>query len=830
MQSIRLFRSPILARLRLRRRSPHRWLWNPKTRLIRLEFGVHRQLGVVALALALSGAALSAQTATGGVSGVVRTTDGEPVKDAVITVASTTFRTTTDADGAFSLTGLPVGNYTLEIESPSYGRAVERVEITAGETPEIKISVARQVEAETIEVTARRQAYRGEFEPHEVPLAELVIGPEAIRDAGALDLNEALDLSASVARQNNFGGLWNSFALRGFVGDENLPSNYLVNGFNAGRGFSGPRDLAGIEAVEVLKGPRAALLGRGEPGGTVNLVTKRPTFDTAGELKFTVGSFDLTRVDADWTSPVNDRVAVRLVGFYEDAGSFRDTVETTKLGLYPSIAINLTPSTQLVYELEYTDQELPFDRGVVAVDNQLGVIPIETFLGEPGNGPMDATVIGHQLELQTVFSDTWSGLFGVNFRNTSLEGFDTAATLSGSRQFLLRDGQTLSRERRFRDYDAEYFVLRGEVSGEFQIGGLTHRVLIGADVDSFENDQVFLRARGGGIRPGEDPSDPAVAERLQTIDIFDPVYGRFPLPSPGPLTDRVETQESVGFFIQDQISLTDRLDIRIGARFDDYQQELDNRRSGSVTEQSDTQVSPQFGLVYLLNGDVSLYASYGENFRPLSGGLDPNTSTSTEVGVKFELNDGAMVGTATVFQVEQENISTVDDNFNATAIGEAESRGFELDLSGELANGLTLWLSYSYVDAQTENDFNDPNFGVGIPAGQRLLNIPEHQLGVQLVKDFSDRGWPLSVGGGVLHVGERLGQFGDFFGQGLSDFELPDYTILRLFADYDVNDAFSLRVDIDNLTDEEYYTNSFASLWIQPGTPLSASVSAAYSF
>jgi len=139
-------------------------------------------------------------------------------------------------------------------------------------------SEARQ---QTVVVSGTRQAYQGEFEVLDVPQADLVIDADALRDAGVLDLNQALDLSASVARQNNFGGLWNSFAVRGFVGDENLPSNYLVNGFNAGRGFGGPRDISGIESVEVLKGPRAALFGRGEPGGTVNLVTKRPTFETS---------------------------------------------------------------------------------------------------------------------------------------------------------------------------------------------------------------------------------------------------------------------------------------------------------------------------------------------------------------------------------------------------------------------------------------------------------------------------------------------------------------------------------------------------------------------
>ena len=107
---------------------------------------------------------------------------------------------------------------------------------------------------ERLAVVATRQAYQGNFNQLETPQSELKIDLEALENAGAVSLDQALDLSASVARQNNFGGLWNSFSLRGFVGDENLPSNYLVNGFNAGRGFGGSRDLSGIESVEVLKG------------------------------------------------------------------------------------------------------------------------------------------------------------------------------------------------------------------------------------------------------------------------------------------------------------------------------------------------------------------------------------------------------------------------------------------------------------------------------------------------------------------------------------------------------------------------------------------------
>ena len=251
-----------------------------------------------------------------------------------------------------------------------------------------------------ITVIGTRQAYQGDFEPFEIPQAELKIDAQTLRDAGSIDLVQALDLSASVARQNNFGGLWNSFAIRGFVGDENLPSNFLVNGFNAGRGFGGARDLSGVESVEVLKGPRAALYGRGEPGGTINLVTKRPTFETAGEISVSAGSFSTYRADFDYTTPLSDTVAIRIVGAYEDAESFRDTIETEKLLFSPSIAWRIGDSSQLIYEMEYSDQETPFDRGVIAIDDELGLIPESRFLGEPSYGPIETGVLGHQVEFQ----------------------------------------------------------------------------------------------------------------------------------------------------------------------------------------------------------------------------------------------------------------------------------------------------------------------------------------------------------------------------------------------------------------------------------------------
>ena len=697
---------------------------------------------------------------------------------------------------------------------------------SAARAEDTTVDTAETEASDPIVITATRPAYRGEFELLEIPQAEQVIGPQMLRDINALDLNSALDLSASVARQNNFGGLWNAFAVRGFVGDENLPSNYLVNGFNAGRGFAGPRDLSGIEAVEVLKGPRAALFGRGEPGGTVNLVTKRPRFESAGEVRLLAGSFDTWRADADLQTTLGDAVGVRFVGFYEDAGSFRDTIETKRFGVMPSFAVKLGEATKLVYELEYARQEIPFDRGVVAVNGELGAIPRSRFLGEPGEGPNIAEVLGHQVELQHDFNDNWSALVGVNYRDTSLSGTSTEAELTAGRQRLLRDGRTLTRQRRFRDYDATYFVARAELAGNFTTGEITHRVLIGADTDRFENDQVFLRARSPSL--ASNPTE----QQLQAIDIFNPVYGRFPLPTPTPLTNRVEVQKATGVYAQYQIGLFDTFDLRIGGRYDNFDQRLTDRAAaGRVTRSGESRFSPQIGAVWRATPSVSLYATYGENFRPLSGAdfagnaFNPNLSESLEAGIKYATADGRMSATASVFSIQQGNI-LVADPVNAgftLAAGEAQSRGFEFDFNGEIVEGLDLWVSYAYVDAEVENAVADPDFGKLIRAGDWLLNIPDHTLNVQLAYSTQIAQRDVRVGGGVLHVSDRLGEVG-------TTFELPDYTLARVFAEAELTEGVRLRLDIDNLFDTTWYSNSFSQLWVQPGTPRNARVTASFAF
>jgi iron complex outermembrane receptor protein len=669
-------------------------------------------------------------------------------------------------------------------------------------------------------ITGTRQAYRGDFKQKEVPQSIATIDVRTLEENSILRLTDALDLNASVSRQNNFGGLWDSFAIRGFAGDENLPSGYLVNGFNGGRGFGGARDVAGVERIEVLKGPSAALVGRGEPGGTVNIVTKRARFgETQGSLSALYGSDDRVRGDADTNLALGESVAVRLIGFFEEANSFRDTVSTRRNGLLPSVGLKLGEATTLNYDLEYTRSESDFDRGVLAINGQLGVIPQNRFLGEPGDGPLVAKVTGHQLQLQHTFNKDWSLLIGGSHRKTSLEGFSTEAELATGRQRLFTDGRSLSRQRRHRDYDAKHVVFRGELAGDLVLGGLRNRVLIGADHDTFDNGQLFLR-----FRPPSAAGQTTLSGNI--IDIFNPAYGQVPLPTPAPQTNRLDTQKASGFYVQDQITLSDRVQIRIGGRYDDFSLRSLNRTTGVAQSRSTNRVSPQFGIVVVASPSVSLFAAYGEGFRSNIGAdaagrvFDPEVSKSFETGAKLSLLEDALTGTVSVFALSKSNVLAADpaNPGFSRPIGEAGSKGLEVDLAGTFPGKIEMIFSYAFVDAEARAAVLDPNFSLTIREGDRLINIPRHSLNAQISKGLTLGKRELRLGTGIQHVGERLGETA-------TTFTLPAYSLVRLFANAQVTENVEVTAEVKNLLDETYFTNSFAQFWVAPGAPRTASVS-----
>jgi iron complex outermembrane receptor protein len=681
-------------------------------------------------------------------------------------------------------------------------------------------------------VIGQRQQYRGDVPLREVPQSVQVLDGKLLGDLNITRLDNALELASGISRQNNFGGLWDAFAVRGFAGDENFPSGFLVNGFNGGRGYGGPRDASNIDRIEVLKGPNGAVFGRGEPGGTVNIITKKARTDESfGSFSASGGSFNTYRVEGDYNLAISDRIAVRVNGASQQADSFRDTIHSQKYVLSPSFLVKLADKTSLTYEMEYVNQQVPFDRGVVAVNGKLGVIPNSRFLGEPGDGPTNVKVFGHQVQLQQGLGKDWVLLAGFGYRSTIFRGYSSDAELALGRQTLDNDGINLARQRRFRDYDTNNISARAELSGKIYTGPFTHHVLIGGDWDRFNIDSVQLR-----YRPPAYVAGTPVTARYNAINIFNPVYGSLPTPN-STVTNSYERQQSYGFYAQDQIDLTDSLKLRIGGRYDHFQQTLVDRSvsPSTVTRVLRERFSPTAGLLYKVTDLLSVYGGYGKGFRPNSGSgrpingvrspFEPELSESYEVGLRFAAPDDVVSGTIAAFTMKKNNILTqdpVDGNFSV-AIGSARSKGIEADFNAKLPSEINVIATYAYTDSYWTSSSKDPNFGAFIQPGDRLINIPRHAANLLVTKGFAIGEKHLTIGGGLNYVGKRLGETA-------TQFYLPGYVVARAMATYEFSEQAKLGVDVTNLFDKTYYASSYSQLWIAPGAPRAFTVRATFSF
>lgn len=695
---------------------------------------------------------------------------------------------------------------------------------------------AQTTAADEIIVTAMKRQYFGDTPVKEIPQAVQFLEGKLLDDLNITRLDTALELASGVSKQNNFGGLWDSFAIRGFAGDENFPSGFLVNGFNGGRGYGGPRDASNVERIEVLKGPNSALFGRGEPGGTINIVTKKPVLEkTFGSFSVAGGSWNNYRVEGDFNLPLNDMFAVRLNGAVEDADSFRDTVHTRKYVLTPSFLAKFSDRDLLTYEMEYVNQEVPFERGVVAVptilangtiDYKLGAIPNSRFLDDPRNGPTKVKVWGHQLQYQHDFSDDWTLMLGAGYKDTTFVGYSSDPELAfnkanppAGRQRIYVDGQTLSRQRRFRDYSTTSMVVRGEISGKIETGSIVHNIRIGADWDRFKIETFQLRYR------------PSAVDQSYAINIFNPNYN-LPLPVPTqPIQNATEIQKAWGIYAQDQIEITEQFKVRFGGRYDDFSQNIDLRLNNTNPRKAYTKFSPMAGLVFEPTRSISIYASYGKGFRPNSGvGADgqpfaPELSKSYEVGAKFVTPDGRITSTLSLYKMKKTNVLSTDPgnaNFSKP-VGSAKSKGIEFDLNAKLPAGFEAFITYAYTDAGWDSAVGDPNFNQPILPGDPLINIPKHQGNALLFNNFEIGGHEAMLGAGVNYVGRRLGETA-------TTFFLPSYTLVKLLGSFNITDQIKISADVNNLLNKKYYASSYAALWVQPGTPRSFTARATFNF
>ncbi|KQU90336.1 hypothetical protein ASC78_20545 [Variovorax sp. Root318D1] len=666
-------------------------------------------------------------------------------------------------------------------------------------------------ELSTIEVIGRTEsgAYHSEEAAGaktELPLRELpqsvrIVTRQAIDDLGATKLDDVLDYVGGVSRQNNFGGLWDNIAIRGLPGNESTGMATLLNGFSSNRGFNAPRDLAGVERIEFLKGTAAALYGSSEPGGTLNIVSKRPLWKAAHSVEGYAGSYGLKRGAFDSTGPIGETLAYRLNVAVEDRDSFRDHVSAKRQVIAPAFTWKLGRDTVLEYAGEVLRHKTPLDRGVVAVNNQLGAIPRSRFLGEPADGDVTVDNQTHQFVLSHEWNANWRSRVGLSYRETSINGFATEANA------LLANGN-LTRQRRFRDFDSHDTALQAELQGKVQTGGIEHELLFGVESFRFTMDSVMLRANPSAVRP-------------YAINIYNPVYGQAQ-PTPAANTDTLEQQRGTAFYVQDAIKLAPEWRLVAGVRVDNYRQSLLNRRTNTAADQDPSSTSPRIGLSWLPTPQWTFYANAGRSFRPNVGSdfaansFAPETGRALELGTKWESADQRIGATAALFDIRKRNVLTSDpvNTGYSVSAGEIRSRGLELDFAGQVTKNWRVNASLVFNDVEIAKDNS-------LEVGGRLLNVPKVNGSVLAVyEDALANGQRYGIGGGVTYVGKRLGQARTQAeaNAGTPAFDLPSYTTAKLVAYWRLNPTLRLTLDVDNLFDKTYYASSYSRVWVTPGT------------
>jgi len=625
------------------------------------------------------------------------------------------------------------------------------------------------------------------------PQSVRVIDDEAIARLGATRLTDVIDLAGGVARQNNFGGLWDKYSIRGFAGDENTGPDILVNRFGSNLGFSAPIDTATVERFEFLKGPAAALSGRGEPGGSLNIVTKAPKNEAHGSASISYGSWNALRATSDLGGPLTNTLSMRLIGVVEDKESFRDFVKSNRELIAPSIAFTPNDSLKFLYQAEYMRSRSTFDRGIVGIAGDPLAMDIHTFVGEPVDGRIKQEILWQQGSVFAALSDSVAMELGLSHRDGSLEGFSTMVDF-GARG-LQPDGRTAGRQRRFNNYQWNDLTLRAELTAKAQLLGMEHDLRFGVDRVRHERDVLQLRVRGSASSP------------LLVIDLFNPVYNTT-LPTPQPNQDEIVSFRSESAYAQDLITLGD-FTILLGARWNSFRETLDKSfPAAAQLETRDRGVTPRAAITWAVTPQVSLYSSWGESLRlnPSDGisTFDAEESNSTEVGLKLEMFNGALRGQAALFTMTKRNVlnpNAADPNVK-TQVGRQRSRGLEAELTFA-RDGWFITGVYTYVDATVRKDNAAALVGTG------LTNVPDHMAGLYASREIG----PVTIGGGITHVGDRQGTpFGNVY-------TLPAYTTARANISWDINDHFTVRADVDNIFDKEYIANSYAEVWTMPGAP-----------
>ncbi|MEP8704660.1 TonB-dependent siderophore receptor [Enterobacter roggenkampii] len=620
----------------------------------------------------------------------------------------------------------------------------------------------------------------------DIPQVVNTVSDKVLEDQHATTLDEALYNVSNVVQTNTLGGTQDAFVRRGF--GANRDGSIMTNGLRTvlPRSFN-----AATERVEVLKGPASTLYGILDPGGLINVVTKRPERTFGGSLSATSSSFGGGTGQVDVTGPIDGtRLAYRLTGEYQDEDYWRNFGNERSTFIAPSLTWFGDDATVTVL-YSHRDYKTPFDRGTIFDLNTKKAVDVDrkTRFDEPFNitdGQSDLA----QLNAEYRLNSQWTAKFDYSYSQDKYS--DNQARVMA---YDAKTGNLTRRVDATQGSTQRMHSTRADLQGNVDIAGFYNEILTGVSYENYD----LLR------------TDMMRCKNVKGFNIYYPVYGKLNKCTTVSAADSDQTlkQESYSAYAQDALYLTDKWIAVAGMRYQYYTQYAGKGRPFNVnTDSRDEQWTPKLGLVYKLTPSVSLFANYSQTFMPQSsiasyiGDLPPETSNAYEVGAKFDLFDGVTANIA-LFDIHKRNVlynESVGGETIAKTAGRVRSQGVEVDLAGSLTENTNIIASYGYTDAKV---LEDPDY-----AGKPLPNVPRHTGSLFLTYDIHNAfaGNTLTLGSGGHGVSRRSATNG-------ADYYLPGYFVADAFAAYRMKLQYpvTLQVNVKNLFDKTYYTSSIAT-------------------
>jgi iron complex outermembrane receptor protein len=634
----------------------------------------------------------------------------------------------------------------------------------------------------------------------DVPQAVNVVPRQVIEDQQANRLVDVLLNVPNVQPGSTIGNRAENFTIRGFRSETYARDGVVNNPLFTSETFL---DLSNVERVEVLKGPASVLFGQGDPGGLINIVTKKPQTETATGGSLEIGSHDFHRAEGDVTSALDadKTLAARLTAAYQESDSFRDFFTNSERKTVSPVFL-WTPNdrSRLTFGIDYADQTQPFDRGLVASGTRVAAIPNSRYLGERFSVfESDKTTAQYRFEHDV---NDW-----LTLRQISRLDIGDSYRYSADPQTLNATTGVLTRRARIQNDDTRYGDVMLDATARFDTGPVSHTLLAGGEYSKASRDLDWR------------------LYNLASINIFNPVYGA----APGNFisaTSQTHDVDMYAAYLQDQIAVTDQVKLIVGGRFDSFSQ-IDTQVTATAntrTSQSDSAFSPRAGIVYQPVQPLSLYASYTESFKPQTAtdssgkALEAETGQQYEIGAKYDLVPDRLTTTLAVFDLRRQNVATEDptnDDFSV-ATGEQRSRGVELDVTGTVLPGWQITAAGAYLNTKVTKD--------STYQGNSLAGAPRWSGSLWSIYQFQQgalRG--LGFGAGVVMVDSRVGEIGN-------SFAVPGYARVDASVFYDLNERIRLSLAAKNLFDADYIETPVGRTEIYAGAPLTvlARISAKY--